>query len=246
MVQHDELQLLRGLPYKINDKISVCQPTLDEIYNYGEAKYFSLVSNLVAIPSDLKSVLWDSGIDYEEISDFQLFTMLTRGLTTNDTLILFGENINLSSLGMFVDNENGEVFLGEVENKEFKEDGVKIDVHIYVLITDYLRSMHGFIKKIEHAGNESTKKIMIDLDREDRKINQNKEYESMLAPLIMALINCPEFKYNLKDVWELPISVFLNSVKQIQKYKNANYLIQGIYSGNVDQKKINKKDLNWI
>jgi len=50
-----------------------------------------MVHHITAIPSDMKSQLFDLKIDYEEISDFELFMMLTPMLSVDQTSILFGD-----------------------------------------------------------------------------------------------------------------------------------------------------------
>ena len=69
LLELDTLGLYFGDPYVINDYITVYQPTIGEVAKYGERKYFSMVHTLTAIPSDMKSQLFDLGIDWEEISD---------------------------------------------------------------------------------------------------------------------------------------------------------------------------------
>lgn len=48
----DELQLYFGDDYVINEKISIHQPTIGELIDYGEQQYFSTIYTLTAIPSD--------------------------------------------------------------------------------------------------------------------------------------------------------------------------------------------------
>lgn len=79
-LEFDELQAYFGEDYVVTDKIRVHSPTLGDVIKYGERRYYSLLYLLTAIPSDMKSYLFDAGIDYEEISDFDLFCSLTRGL----------------------------------------------------------------------------------------------------------------------------------------------------------------------
>lgn len=59
----DDLQLYFGNDYKINEKITIKQPTIGDIVDFGEEKYFSMAQTLTSIPSDMKSVLWDMKID---------------------------------------------------------------------------------------------------------------------------------------------------------------------------------------
>ena len=65
----DTLTLLAGRPIKITDKITFAQPTLQDAIRFGEREYYQILSNLTAIPSDMKSLLWDAGIDWMEFSD---------------------------------------------------------------------------------------------------------------------------------------------------------------------------------
>lgn len=79
--------MYRGDPLVINDLIQVRQPTLGEIADFGEERYFQMLSAICGSPSDFMVALDDMGIRYEEITDFQLFLMLTRNLTPDDTRI---------------------------------------------------------------------------------------------------------------------------------------------------------------
>ena len=51
------------------------QAKIGDIVSYGEQAYFSMVSTVCATPSEMKSKLFDIGIDWIEISDFNLFTL---------------------------------------------------------------------------------------------------------------------------------------------------------------------------
>ena len=73
----DELQMYFGEPFHINDKIAIYIPTIGDIVEFGERKYYGMIHTLTCIPSDMKSQLFDMGIDYEKLSDFELFMMLS-------------------------------------------------------------------------------------------------------------------------------------------------------------------------
>jgi hypothetical protein len=176
----DELALYFGDPFVINDKISVLQPTVGQIADYGERKYFSVVHTLTSIPSDMKSQLFDLGLDYEQVSDFDLFLMLAPTLSQDMTKLVLGD-IDLSSLKPYMSNQNGMPVLAN------KETGVVIDMLIYERIVNYLRKVHGLKKKIEHAGNKYTKKILIEEDRRNIELNKNKPYKSFLTPLVSSV-----------------------------------------------------------
>ena len=46
LLEIDELGLYFGDPYVINDNISVLQPSIGEIAQYGERKYFSVIHTI--------------------------------------------------------------------------------------------------------------------------------------------------------------------------------------------------------
>ena len=73
----DKLKLYFGSEYIINDYLTVKQPTVGEVVEYGEKEYYSMVHTLCSIPSDMKSQLWDMNIDWTEISDFEYFIVHT-------------------------------------------------------------------------------------------------------------------------------------------------------------------------
>jgi hypothetical protein len=87
---------------------------------------------------------------------------------------------------------------------------------------------------------------MIDKARKMQMRQQNKKFESVMVPLVSSMVNCEQFKYNHKEVWDLPLYSFMDSVRRIQKIKNCDHLVQGIYAGNVDGKKISSDSLNWL
>lgn len=176
----DQLQLYFGDPYVINQYITINQPTVGQIVDYGEKKYYSMVHTLTAIPSDMKFQLFSMGLDYEEISDFQLFQMLAPTLPQEATSILFGD-IDFTQLKIIRNPQNGEIVL---RNKEI---GLTIDVLLYERIVSYLRQVHGLKKKVEHAANKRTKMVLIEEDRRNIELNKNKPYKSFLTPLISSV-----------------------------------------------------------
>ena len=119
----DDLLLYFGDDYIINDKIRIHQPLIGEIVSC-EREYFSMVHTLTAIPSDMKSQLWDMGLDWCELEDFDLFIMLSQTMTPDKTGILFGD-LDFSKMRPYRSQQNDEVVLAD------KESGVIIDKLIY-------------------------------------------------------------------------------------------------------------------
>lgn len=233
----DPLQLYFGDDYIINDKIKIKQAKIGDIVDFGEAKYFSVVHTLTAIPSDLKSKLWDMGLDWMEIEDFELFMMLAPTLSKENTELLFGD-LDFTKLKPYRNKENGDIVLADLES------GVKIDKLIYLRIVNYLRKVHNITPKIERAANKATKQILIDEDRMKIRLNQEKPFKSYLLPLISSVK--VRMGYTKDYVRNEGFVEFFDDLARLQIINNADHLLAGCYSGMIDTKKINKADLNWL
>ena len=233
----DELKLYFGDDIQINEYIKIHPPSVGEIVDYGEQEYYSMIYCLTAIPSDMKSKLFDIGIDYEEISDFDFFYLMTRGLTIEQTSILFYD-LDFQSFEMFVDEDSGKHIM-------FNNNFV-LDELAYLKIVKCLRTLHSIKSKVEKAANKTTKKILIDLDRQKIEKQKNEAYKSNLKPLISAMMRYPGFKYKSNELKECSIYEFMDTVQGSQIYTQSTALLQGMYSGMIDTSKINKKEFDWM
>lgn len=237
--EYDELKMYFGEDYIINDKIRIHQPTIGDIVEFGEREYYSMVHTLTCIPSDMKSQLDDLDINYMEIEDFELFMMLTRGLTSKNTSILFGD-LDFSQFEPCLNRENNEKCLYDRQND------IIIDKLIYLKIVSYLRKLHSIKPKVEKAANETTRKILIQLDRDRIKKAQKEPYKSQLKELISAMMRYPGFKYKKNELKECGLYEFMDTVQGAQIYVSTTALLSRIYSGMVDTSKIDRKEFNWM
>ena len=240
---NDELKIYRGEDFVVSDHIVIHQPTLSEICDYGERNYYNMIYQLTSTPQSMKSQLWDIGIDYTEITPYQLFyNFLYKIYPQEQTSILFGD-LDLTNFQVMQRKDDKSIALCQyIDN-----DLVIIDEFTYNMIVDYLRAVHNIEKDERMPANESTKMILIEDDRDAIEINQRKEYHSQLKNLISSMINCEGFKYNHSQVWDMKINAFMDSVKRITKIKNANLLLQSGYSGfGINLKDVDKKQLNWL
>lgn len=234
----DPLKVLRGCDIHISDSLSLHQPTIGEVEEHGEMAFFSVFSTLCAIPSELKSELWDKGIDWTKIDDFDLFIMLSRTYTPKDTSIII-PGINFSELEPMM-SSNNELLLA---SKDFSTIITQQD---YILMIEYIREFLGIIPKVEKNINDKyTKMALIDEDRHKKKKQEGKPYTPLLHPMIISLVNTEEFPYDYSTVFDITINQLTKSYLQIQKKKQVNALMQGWFSGFIDTSKIKSKELNW-
>lgn len=235
MKNYDELQAWAGSDFKINDALTIHQPKLGEVIDFGEQRYFGLISTITATPSEYKAPLFDMGIDWENITDYDMFILFSRTIPVSDSSILFGD-LDFSSMEVFVNNAD------EIALKS--SNGVIIDRGIYLNISSYILETHGIKKKKDVAGNAFTKKMLIKLNREELEISKTKPYQSRMLPLISALVNSPGFKYNSRQIRDIGIVEFFDSVKRAQIIRHANAVLNGMYSGMIDSSKIRESSYN--
>ena len=57
--KYDECKLLFREPYRLNSYITISQPTMQDIINFGEQEYYQMIGLLCGTPSDFKVMLWD-------------------------------------------------------------------------------------------------------------------------------------------------------------------------------------------
>ena len=111
MEKFDALKMYCGKRYSVNDYITINQPTIGDIIDMGEQEYYGMLSAFTAIPSDLKAQLWDKGIDWMEISDFDLFCMLVRSVKPEQSKIFFGADLDFTKFELFLNPQNNMLVL---------------------------------------------------------------------------------------------------------------------------------------
>lgn len=242
---NDEIKIYRGYNIKINDHITIRQPSLGEIAEYGESAYYGMVYTLCSVGADLKWQLDDMGVDYTQIEDFELFySVLSRGFDVEKTKILFGDTIDFSKMQLMYNKQLEENVLVQVF-----DDGsyLQIDRYAYTCIVNVLRKIHKIKRNDELPGNEATRQILIEDARDEYESNKGKPVKSHLLSLISSMVNSEGFKRNDENVFDMKIYAFMDSVARIGKIKNAELLLQSGYSGfGVDLKKLNKDETNWM
>ena len=236
---YDTVKMYFGKDYQVNEKIILKSPTIGDIVEFGEREYYSMVYTLTCIPSDMKSKLEDMGINYMKISDFELFILLTRNLTKDQTYLILGD-LDLSKFEAVVNKENEELCLYDNEND------ILIDKLVYLNIVGYIRLLHGIKPKIEKAATETVRQILIKLDRDRIAKSENEPYKSQLKDLISGMMRYPGFKYKSWELQQCSLYEFMDTVQGAQIYVSTTALLKGMYSGMIDTSKINKKEFNWL
>ena len=272
--KYDELKIYRGSDIYITDKIKIKQPTIGQIEEFGEQRYFSAVLNLTSVGVDLIWHLTEMGIDFTKISDYDLFLKVIVPLVSSkkNILKLLEENylydeecakiynslsdedkeeMLINPLELILDNIDLADFIQctDTTTNEIvlynKERDITIDRTVYMRVVDVVRKMHGFKRNNIVPANESTKQDMIEDARDEHLASKYNTFKSILLPYVSSLINHPSCSYKHNDIWDLGINAFFDSIKRINKIQNATLLLQGAYSVFASLKGIDKERLDW-
>ena len=231
--------LLNLSSVNIVPKLSVRIPTVGEVLE-DENTYYSIASSLTATPYQYMVQLDDWGIDYTQITDYELFKILFPVYAKYDLSLLFGD-LDTSDFDIYTDSLNGNKILYSPSND------IVIDEFVYNDLANTIRKINLFEKVKSKPGNESARKYLLEKERKRQKRNAKKAREPYLEKMVIALVNTTECPYDYDSCMNLSIYRFNQSLKQIQHKIAFDNTMIGVYAGTVDTSKMSNKDtLSWI
>lgn len=237
----DRLKIFFGDPLVIDEDgvigtVTVKAPTIGDILQIGESRFYSNLSILVGNTTQFRLMLWEAGIDWCTISDFQMFAIMYKQLEPDVVSLLFDN----------IDFQNFEVY------ERPKEDG-SMETYLYDATTDteiteivyqyfhqYLQNVFNMKPEREVTRQRMLKEAWIRKDKVELKQKTKKGENSSFSfvPMISTYINHPGTKHTLQELRDISVSEFFDSLKRIQVYEHATAVLKGMYSGFVNSKDI--------
>lgn len=206
-IKFDLLKMFYGEPYNVTDKIIIYQPSIGDILK-DEELFYQTLNIFVSNPTSYRLKLWKIGIDWNKISEFELFKMLMNGIDPKISSLLFG-SLDFSSFSVYNKRLEGkeEIVLYDPVNK------IEINKEIHNHIVQYLRTMFNIFPKVEKARGKATKEAIIFEDEQNlidaEKAGKETGFESFLLPLISSCLIHPGFKYKKNELKEVGIYEFI-------------------------------------
>lgn len=249
ILKFDMLQMYCGRPYVIDlpsadGKVVVYVPTMGRLIDIGEGRFYATLNLFTTNTTQYRLALSKANppIDWNEISDFELFMSLYKQADPEVVKMLFGD-LEITKFEPFIKNQTEKILYHEQAKVEINEE-------VYQHIAQYLRCVFHV-----HVEEKITKdpilkqmylqKDAVALERANLKKEKGSEEQSSIQPLLSFCVNHPGFKHSLKDIDEMSVCEFYDSVTRLQAYENTRALIQGSYSGMVDTSKIDKESFNF-
>lgn len=240
--EFDLLRLYFGEDYKINDKIVIHQPTIQDIISMGEKEFYSMIAPFTTNTTAFRVQLWDMGVDWNKVSDFELFSLLIKTISVEKTKVIFGD-LDWTSFEL-VGKQNDE---NEVIPVLFSEKmQMEIDEQTYLDIRKYLCYMFNVTLEDEFCKSKSLKVELIAKDRAERARKMAEAKGSTMVQMISFALNHPGFKYKKDELRNVGYVEFIDSIKRLQVYEATRALTQGSYSGFCDLSKISKDNFNFM
>lgn len=242
----DKLKMYFGEDYTING-ITISIPTIGDILEIGEARFYQAVSPFLNNPTSIRVLLYDVfKMDWNKTKDIEVFYIMSQMVNDKEPLKLLFKNISFEDFKLINAKKN------EFE-KDYKwlalvspSQNILIYEDQYLEIAEFIRDMLNVHPKTEKAKGKTTKHWMLQEDRMKAEQNQNEENKFTLLPLVSACVNHPGFKYKLEELKQVNICQFMDSVQRIQKYEQGVAAMHGIYGGFVNAKDIPQDLINFM
>lgn len=247
-LEFDRLKVFFGDPLTIDiegvrGSVTVKSPTIGDILAVGESKFYSNLSILVGNTTQYRLMLWNAGIDWCSISDFEMFTKMYKQLDTDVVDLLF-DNIDFQKFELYIrtlEDGSTEEFLYD------EESDTEITELVYQYFHQYLQTVFNMKPEEEITKDRMLKEAWIRKDNVELRQKEKKKITSSFSfvPLISTYINHPATKHSLQELKEIGVAEFFDSLKRIQWYEQAGAILKGMYSGFVDSKNIKPESYDF-
>ncbi len=253
----DRLKAYFGKPLEVSNGMHVYVPYIGDILDLDDSDitFYQTLYVWIANPTTYRLMLWDNGIDWNKLSNYELFLMLYRTSNPDVTRLLFGDEIDLSKFQFFTkvvqqDDLNDETDEPKTEIVLYdQDDDIEISSEDYEFISEYLKAVFNIYPKVEKAKGKLTKESIIEEERMNliaKQRNGEDKPSSTLLPLVSSCLNHPGFKYDLEGLKHVNFVQFMDSVQRLQIYENTTALLKGVTGGFADASKLKKDELNFM
>ena len=239
----DKLKLYFRQPIVINaykemglNDIVLLQPSIGDIVKVSEPLFYSTLSVFTTNPTANRLLLWNEGIDWNDLTDYGLFVMFFNRINPEISKLIF-QDVDFTRFKRLKKNDDI-LFYNEEQN-------IVIDENIYNIISLYFRTMFNAFPKTEKTVDAVAKEWIIEEELMNAAIKKDEDKSSLFS-LISTCVNHPGFKYKSSELINVGIFEFMDSVKRLQIYESATAVMKGMYSGFVDVKKIDKEAYNFM
>lgn len=221
------------IPLKSGLKIK--QYSMDEIQkNIGYTEYENLISSLTREPYEFKFELEDINVDYKTLDSYDMFLILNAGSKIEE--LIYKLNFVFGCTFEGYKNNNGEKFFKNELGYTLDRESAK---EIKKVLCEYM-----FFKKPRERkpANERAKNLI----KKQIKQNRNKKVRYNIYSIMESLVWNKESSYIYENIITLTPRQIYAGYKSIEKIKNFDNTLNGIYSGVIQSKDVDMNSIDWI
>lgn len=231
-IEDAELKLQLGLPIEIEGLGSVHSPKVKTVAKIGENKYNNYLSSLLFNKENVDVEL------ASEASDFQIFCLYYDNVDnfkeTVDRAFDFFMNaevrLHLESECFYFVSED---VVGQLNGSNFFE------MQESLRLANSIKKSESDEDKYDPADEETAKMIAEMLERRRNKPKPKPTID------LRSIISGMSWKCPSVDISEKTIFQLYDGYKRLQNIDSLHYTMFGVYTGNVDMKKLNMQELNF-
>nr|DAK70274.1 MAG TPA: hypothetical protein [Caudoviricetes sp.] len=241
------LKMYFGEDCVINEKITIHQPSIqDFIDSNSESDIYGVITPFVSNTTAYRLQLWDMGIDWNKISNLELFSILIKSIDFNYSKLIFGD-IDFSTFNLY----QKQIDKDPVLTLYSQELDLEIDEDTRNKMCKYIQFMfNSFPPEEEFTSNKILKQDLINKDRQKlvqkkKEASENKNQQSLLS-MIAFYLNHPGCHYKKNELREVGYFEFMYNIQRLQIYESTRALFGGLYSGMCDLSKVDKNEFNFM
>lgn len=241
------LKVYFGDDYVINDKICIHQPSIQDFIDCeNETDLYSVITPFISNTTAYRVQLWDKGIDWNKMTNLELFSILIKNVKYEYSQLMFGD-IDFSTFYLCekVDGEKHvPILYSEKHNLELDEDTIhKMSRYIQIMF-------NSFPPEEEFTSNKTLKRELINNDRQKqllrmKELREQKGTQSLLS-MIAFYLNHPGCPYKKNELREIGYFEFMYNIQRLQIFESTRALFNGMYCGLADLSKIDKNEFNFM
>lgn len=246
-LEFNPLRMYFGDDYVINDKITIHQPSIQDFIDAGnESDIYNVIVPFTANTTAYRLQLWDMGIDWNKLSNLELFSILIKTINLEYSKLIFGE-IDFSTFDLCEKQVNSE----KVQTLYSSETNLEIDEETRNKMCKYIQYMFSsFPPEEEFTSSKTLKQDLINKDRQkliqkQKDLSENKNQQNLLS-MVAFYLNHPGCKYKKNELREVGYFEFMYNIQRLQIYESTRALFNGMYSGMCDLSKIDPNEFNFM
>lgn len=238
------LRVYFGDDYVINDRIIIHQPSIQDFIDAdNESDIYHVITPFIANTTGYRVQLWDMGIDWNKITNQELFSVLIKTIDYKYSKIIFGD-IDFSTFNMHEKQKDNE----KVLTLYSPEMDLEIDEDVMNKMCKYIQFMfNSFPPEEEFTSSKTLKQELINNDRQKQLLRKKEENNSQsLLSMISFYLNHPGCKYKKNELREVGYFEFMYNIQRLQIYESTRAIYGGLYSGMCDLSKVNPNEFNFM